>query len=160
LVVHLDFHTGLGRWGTFKLLLDDTLTAPQRAWMARRFGAQAVEPSRSDGVAYAARGSLGPWCAALLPGVDYLYACAEFGTYPPLRVLAGLRAENQATHWADPKAAITMETRRRLRELFCPPQSSWWEQVLPAAVGLVQAAAGESASQESASSSGRGKVDL
>ena len=30
---------------------------------------------------------------------SYFYLCAEFGTYPPVRMLAGLRAENQAQFW-------------------------------------------------------------
>jgi len=142
-VVHLDFHTGLGRRGTFQLLLDESMPAEGQRRMADWFGSDAIQPSRSDGVAYAARGSLGPWCAALLGGIEYRYACAEFGTYGPLRMLAGLRAENQATHWADPKAVITMETRRRLRDLFCPQSAAWWKQTMPAAVQLVhQAAAG------------------
>ena len=140
-VTHLDFHTGLGRWGTYKLLLDDEMPPERRERMRRTFGDDAVQPARSDGVAYSARGSLGPWCASLLGGVDYVYACAEFGTYPALRVLAGLRAENQATHWANANSVITMESRRRLRALFCPPHGSWWERLLPPAIGLVQAAA-------------------
>ena len=50
--------------------------------------------------------------------LDYLFACAEFGTYGPLRILAGLRAENQAHHWAPPTAASTVWAKQRLKELF------------------------------------------
>lgn len=139
--VHLDIHTGLGPWGTYKLLLDASMSPERQARMVEWFGADSVQPSRSDGVAYEARGAIGPWCEQVLGGIDYHQACAEFGTYGPLKVLAGLRKENQATHWADPKSAITMETRRRLLDLFSPPVKAWWAKTLPAAIELAHQAA-------------------
>ncbi len=61
---------------------------------------------------------------------DYLFACAEFGTYGPVRVLAGLRTENQAHHWGTPGSAATLRAKSRLRELFCPTDHRWRTQVL------------------------------
>src|SRR5262249_47705569 len=42
-VIHFDFHTGLGRWGTCKLLVDHALTDTQRARLTACFGAGAFE---------------------------------------------------------------------------------------------------------------------
>jgi hypothetical protein len=139
-VIHLDFHTGLGPWGTYKLLVDYPLSPAQRRRLDRWFGPEAIEESDVRGVAYPARGALGPWCVARNPGRDYLCLCAEFGTYGPLRVLAGLRAENQAHHWGRPGDHGTDRAKRRLRELFCPASASWRTRVLDASLDLVRRA--------------------
>jgi predicted deacylase len=140
-VIHLDFHTGLGRFASYKLLLDDDVSESQFAELAGRFGAESLQRSHVDGVAYRARGTLGPWCRQLLAGCNYRYLCAEFGTYGPLRMLAGLRAENAATQWAGEDSFAVERARRRLRELFCPPSSAWWSATLKAGLELIEKAA-------------------
>jgi hypothetical protein len=141
-VLHLDLHTGLGRWATYKLLADNPLGEARTAWLGRCFGPGALENNDSSGVAYPARGSLGSWCAARFPAVDYTYLCAEFGTYRPLAVLAGLRAENQAHHWGRPRAFSTRRAKRRLRELFSPASPGWRRRVLSQALTLLRTALG------------------
>jgi hypothetical protein len=141
-VLHLDLHTGLGRWATYKLLTDHFLGEARMAWLGRCFGAGTIEDSDVSGVAYPARGSLGSWCAARFPAVDYTYLCAEFGTYRPLEVLAGLRAENQAHHWGRPRAFSTRRAKRRLRELFSPACPRWRRRVLGEGLTLLRTALG------------------
>lgn len=124
-VVHLDVHTGLGRRGTGKMLLENPLTERQAQRMTTWFGEENFEAATSEGIAYAARGGWGRWCAARKMADDYLFACAEFGTYGPLQVLAGLRRENQARHYSPLDSRATQSAKRNLRELFCPEDSSW-----------------------------------
>ena len=140
LVLHLDLHTGLGRWGRGKLLLDYSLSKVERARLAEWFGAGAIEDGDPRGVAYRACGSLGPWVVSRRVAPVYLFAFAEFGTYGNLRVLAGLRAENQAHHWAAPDAPGTTRAKARLRELFCPADSAWRARALAGGVSLVRRA--------------------
>jgi hypothetical protein len=124
-VLHVDFHTGLGRWATYQLLLDAGLGPGRFEWLRARFGDR-VQHSDPDGsIAYQARGGLGIWCRAAFPGRDYHLLCAEFGTYPPLRVLAALRAENQAHFWARPDDPATHLAKRRLMETFVPASPRW-----------------------------------
>jgi hypothetical protein len=139
-IVHLDYHTGLGRWGTWKLLIDQPLAPSQRDWLRHGFGPDSFEEANSIGVAYEARGTLGPWCAETLQREDYLHLCAEFGSYGPLAVLAGLRAENQAHHWGEPDDPATRRAKRRLRELFCPASPRWRSRVLTSALALMEQA--------------------
>jgi hypothetical protein len=136
-VVHLDFHTGLGPSGTYKLLIDYPLTEAQRAWLTTWFGGDAFETCDASTMAYDARGGLGRWCVARGLAPEYLFACAEFGTYRPIRVLAGLRAENQAHHWAAPQSAVARRTKDRLRELFCPAAPAWRQRVLTHSLDLI-----------------------
>jgi hypothetical protein len=125
MVMHLDFHTGLGKWGTDKLLIDYPLTDQQTEQLATWFGAESFQTNDSASRAYSARGDFGHWCVARSQATNYLYACAEFGTYSPYRVLSGLRAENQAHHWGHPGDRATLAAKERLRELFCPASPEW-----------------------------------
>jgi len=136
-VMHLDFHTGLGRWATYKLLIDYPVDDAKREWLARFFGPDSFEVSDVSGVAYTARGNFGRWCFERRRGRDYVYAAAEFGTYSAVRMLAGLRAENQAYHWGAPDAASTFEAKERLIELVCPRSRSWRERALRQGLDLV-----------------------
>jgi hypothetical protein len=136
-VFHLDFHTGLGPKGACKLLIDYPLSERQRGWLTQSFGAGSFEACDSSSIAYDARGGFGRWCVSRGLARDYLFACAEFGTYAPVRVLAGLRAENQAHHWGTPGAASTKRAKERLTELFCPAAVTWRSQVLDGSLELV-----------------------
>ena len=139
-VVHLDLHTGLGASGIGKLLVDYPLDAGQHAQLNRWFGAEVIEEVSEHGDGYRARGSFGPWCVAQQCAPDYLFAFAEFGTYGPLAVLAGLRRENQAHHWGRPDQPGTIQAKVRLRELFCPASPTWRSRGLANGLVLVDRA--------------------
>lgn len=147
-VAHLDFHTGLGAWTSCKLLIDYPLGEAQRERLSRWFGPESFECADSRGVGYPVRGSFGQWCVARNRERDYLFATAEFGTYSPTQVLAGLRAENQTQHWGLPGEPSTERSKQRLVELFCPCSAIWRTKVLERGVQLVHQAidglAGES----------------
>jgi len=123
-VIHLDVHSGLGPWAGLALLLDDDLPADRARSLAASFEGFPVEWT-GDRIAYPTRGGLGPWCLALLEGRRYDYLCAEFGTYSGVKVLASLRAENQAHHWGGPAARSTARAKRRLVEAFAPADARW-----------------------------------
>jgi hypothetical protein len=136
-VIHLDFHTGLGSRAACRLLIDSPLTENDHRRLSAWFGADSFEVAHSRGVAYPARGTLGQWCVGRSREVDYLYATAEFGTYKPVAVVAGLRAENQAHHWCKWEDTSTQQAKQRLVELFCPRSEDWRRRVLERAHQLV-----------------------
>lgn len=136
-VVHLDFHTGLGPHATHKLLIDYSLTPSQRDWLVRHVGRDAFEESTASSIAYDARGGFGRWCVHQQLAPNYLFACAEFGTYGPVPVLKGLRSENQAHHWGEPNTRSTHDAKQRLKELFCPANEAWRSRVISAALDIV-----------------------
>jgi hypothetical protein len=139
-VVHLDIHTGLGAWGTHKLLIDYPLSPAQRDRLTRWFGASAFPERNPERVAYRARGSFGPWCVSRGFAPDYTFAFVEFGTYRDLTVLAGLRAENQAHHCGQPDDSETTRAKARLRELFCPASPAWRARAVAAGLDVVERA--------------------
>ena len=124
-VIHLDFHTGLGRRHQWKLLLDQSLATGQQQDLQQWFGHDRIETAGDNQTAYDVKGCIGRWCARHSHVPNYIYGCAEFGTYSPLAVLAGLRAENQAHHWNSPNQRVFWRTKLRLKELFCPAHPSW-----------------------------------
>jgi hypothetical protein len=138
IVVHLDLHTGLGARGACKLLIDYPLSERQRGRLTEWFGADAFHTGDSTGTAYTARGGFGRWCMSRGLAPDYLFAYAEFGTYRPIQVLSGLRAENQAHHWGVPDSPGTRRAKERLKELFCPADELWRSQVLGRSLALVR----------------------
>lgn len=136
-VAHLDFHTGLGQSGNCKLLINYPLSELQRKWLTEWFGADSYESSDCSTIAYDARGEFGRWCVSRKLADQYLFACAEYGTADPVKMLAGLRAENRAFHWSEPASESTVRAKQQLKELFCPASESWRTQVVQHGVGLV-----------------------
>src|SRR5262245_37161502 len=82
-VVHLDFHSGLGDYGKYKLLVSGSLAADKMNRYKELFGSNVeLLTGNQGGTAYVTRGDLGQWAAATASDVDYYFLAAEFGTYP------------------------------------------------------------------------------
>jgi predicted deacylase len=138
-VVHLDFHTGLGRWANWELLLSENEPADYSGWWRDRFDARKVKESRNTSRSYEIRGGFGSWLQHRFPNCRYRFATAEFGTYSAMRVIRALTDElhwhsklghDQPFHWA----------RRALTEAFAPQDARWRETSLAAGVRLVERA--------------------
>jgi predicted deacylase len=138
-VVHIDFHTGLGAWGTYKLLLDASATAEACSRLAERFGVETIEPFSTEGVSYPIRGGLGDWCQAFLPKCCYDLLTAEFGTYSAIQVLKALRAENRAYWWSESHQDYEW-TKRHLVEMFAPISQKWREKCLTQGLDICERA--------------------
>lgn len=136
-VAHFDFHTGLGKWGTCKLLIENELSRKQRQQLDAIHGANSYHEVANATNVYQATGSFGRWCASVSNVPDYFFATAEFGTYRPLSVLAALRAENRCHHWADRESTVYQRAKTRLREVFCPASAQWRAATLARAVRVL-----------------------
>ncbi len=137
-VVHVDLHTGLGAFGTYKLLITDTSDSEHYPWYTETFGPECVEPfSQTDGTAYRVSGSFDEWMQNHFSARDYRFAGAEFGTYGVIRVLAALRAENRA-HYYSPKGSPSFQrAKKELLECFCPNDPAWRRKVVESALGII-----------------------
>jgi hypothetical protein len=136
-VIHLDFHTGLGPRATCKILIDYPLSGRQLARLNTWFGPDSYEICDPKLISYHVRGGFDRWCVSRIPGCDYLHLCAEYGTYSPIEVVRGLRAENQAYHWGRSTDRSARETKTRLKELFCPAAPDWRQRTYETGVDLV-----------------------
>ncbi len=130
-VVHIDFHSGLGAFAEYKLLLVESSGSRRVDWYRDTFDAEQVEPLNTpDGTAYVATGVMGDWLARSLTDCDYRFVAAEVGTYRIERVLGALRAENRAHFYCAPGSPKTQRAKQELMECFCPAAPAWRELVL------------------------------
>ena len=138
--VHLDLHTGLGAWGRCRLLLEPE-SAPDLEWYQEAFGTNLVELTGGDRrTEYQAAGTLGGWALTALPDTRYRFLTAEFGTYPVVRVLGALRAENRAHFHAARDSRPWSRSKTGLLECFCPRDPRWRTEVVGRAVSLIEQA--------------------
>lgn len=124
----IDLHTGLGDWGSYKILPSDDAEDEEVNVIQRVHGADLVEDQRpnqsAQNVAYPAFGTFLPWFKAQFSDRECYPALAEFGTYSMFRVLPSLRAENRAYLYGD-LAGKHAWARNNLMEVFAPASPSW-----------------------------------
>ena len=137
-IVHIDFHTGLGRFATYELLLTESSNPEHHAWYADTFGADRLEPLAQPGdTTYRLLGLFDEWMQVHFCSRDYHSVCAEFGTYNPIRVLGAIRAENRAHHHCSRSSRRYLRAKKELLECFCPRSPSWRRQVVKSGLHLV-----------------------
>ena len=127
-IVAIDVHTGLGRFGQDRLLVD---AAPERHTVNRTmFGAygKRVQRLNGDSVAYPVRGAQHDMYYRLFPNAEIYFATQEFGTYHPLRVVKALREENRWHLYGT--GGIAHLSKKALVEAFNPKDPKWRTAVL------------------------------
>ncbi len=135
-VIHLDLHSGLGKWGTYKLFAEVTKNSPRSQVLQQQFGSDRVLTLDPGDLVYQSRGTFGQWCQASYPHLAYDFLLAEFGTYSMLRVLKALRAENRAYWWGQPEERSYQWAKQELAEVFVPQDRRWRERSLEQGVEL------------------------
>jgi hypothetical protein len=138
--VHLDFHTGLGRWANCKLLLAEPHSPESAAWWKSHFGSDSVPEAGRPAAGYQVRGGFGTWLKARFPQCRYRFATAEFGTYSPMRVIRALADE---LHWHTKLGTQLPDhaARRRLTKIFVPRNVRWRTTCLDTGVSVIRRAA-------------------
>ncbi|MEM8603635.1 MAG: M14 family metallopeptidase [Cyanobacteria bacterium P01_H01_bin.121] len=134
-VIHLDFHSGLGRSGTYTLLISDTQASARYQRLRQQFPGDPIYTTDQAQRTYVIRGGIGLWCQTQLPNCQYDYLTVEFGTYPPRQVLRALRAENRAHWWGQPGCNYDW-TKQQLVEIFAPRDLTWRSRCLQQGVDL------------------------
>lgn len=139
-VVHLDLHTGLGRWGSYVLAASQGIPSSELSWLMSHFDQDKVQRLSARGVLYPIRGEFTYACRQMMSDRSYYPILLEVGTFHILRVLSALRAENRVTHWGDPSSRSGERARAALKEVFCPESPAWREEVLNQALKVIQQA--------------------
>jgi Protein of unknown function (DUF2817) len=136
-ILHLDFHTGLGKWGTYKLLMDTVVTPAELQDLQSYFGAESILSIDGGKKKYQVRGNIGQWTRQLLQPRNYNYFCAEFGTYSFAKVLMMLRQENYVHNQLDVDHPIYLRTKEQMKEIFCPESDRWRSMVLSKSMEII-----------------------
>ncbi|MBX2854932.1 MAG: M14 family metallopeptidase [Rhodobacteraceae bacterium] len=142
-VLHIDLHSGLGPWGSYKLLLEERPKDLELAALQRRFGAGVFDydrdPRAGRTTSYEAVGLMSSWLPRRFPERSYRVITAEFGAYRNIRVLQSLRAENRAHHFGAPQAEHAW-AKADLLEMFAPADAGWRRRAVADAVNIVRRA--------------------
>jgi predicted deacylase len=136
-ILHLDFHTGLGKWGTYKLLMDTVVTPAELQQLQTYFGAESILAVDGGKKKYQVRGNIGQWTRQLLQLRNYNYFCAEFGTYSFAKVLMLLRQENYVHNWLTATDPVYLRTKEQMKEIFCPKSDQWRSMVITKSMKIV-----------------------
>jgi len=131
----IDFHTGLGRFGEQSLFMR---SAPdQRESLSRKLGV-CVTPSKTESktMGYHHGGGNSGVYRRLFTGGKLTCLTVEYGTYPGLRMLHALRAENQHHHYGD--RDLTHWSKQNLKEAFCPESKDWRRRVVTQGSELIE----------------------
>lgn len=138
-IVHLDFHTGLGKSGTYALLVETEAGTEKHQEFLARYGDRVQPWQAGEGVAYQIRGGFPSAMERLFPGRIEVLTC-EFGTQPALKVLQALRRENQVHHFGG-SAKATAAAKSALRAAFDPQNDAWRCQILAGGLRVAAQAA-------------------
>lgn len=130
-VLFLDWHTGLGPYGTAELIGMTRPGSPHgdrvNAWFLNGL------TSASDGSSSSApvTGTIGSGLRRRLAGsgTEITSLTVEFGTYPPRDVLMALIADNWLHAKGDPESALGREIKKQVRRALYPDEDDWKELV-------------------------------
>jgi hypothetical protein len=123
-VVHIDLHSGLGKWGEYHVYLTSGKQDRQELWQ-QKFGANRLSMAGADDPNYYPQGSLPDWCQHNFANLDYDVLTCEFGTYSLVRLLKAMRAENRAHWWGNPDTNSYRQAKQDLVEVFSPRSLRW-----------------------------------
>ena len=132
-IIHLDFHTGLGKRGTYKLFPSVWNDLEAYAPLLKQLGASSVVTNAP----YRSQGLMETWLSWKLAQKNYICLTAEFGTYPLLKTLATLRAENRASFYGNLDSYPYKKAKAQLLEVFCPQGYEWRQTVLKDGLNLI-----------------------
>ena len=136
-VTAIDTHSGLGEFGTDKVLLDEVEGSTAFLRASSIFGVDAVQgPDPARSITSETKGSLGHLVADCFPGAIVNYFCHEFGTHNPLKMLYALVRENceffqeQALEGSSGGLSDNAQRRQILQDAFCPNDKRWRDTVV------------------------------
>ncbi|MEO1524073.1 MAG: DUF2817 domain-containing protein [Planctomycetota bacterium] len=144
----VDIHSGLGKFGGYKILVNDQPDSSNFTWYTNTFDEDAVETLfEPEGTAYNASGLFTDWMQHRFADRDFRAIGLEFGTYNVIRVLAAIRAENRAHLYGDPDSKPYRVAKEELLECFCPQSPTWRSKVIQAGMKVISQAADRLGSQ-------------
>jgi hypothetical protein len=133
-VIAIDVHTGLGRFGEDTLLVDRS----KYGVVQNTFGGRVASADSNSGTGYEPTGTIEAMLYRLWPNANVVYACQEFGTVGPLRIVSALRQENRWHHYG--VATTDHVSKQKLKQAFCPDSEAWQTGVLKRGCELFHAA--------------------
>lgn len=140
-IIVLDFHTGLGAYGEYEVLLqhpEESATFKRAAaiWGEQNTGTtyvddphRAIEDDRAEHFAAELSGPLKLALITILPDKEVTAVAVEYGTSSATKVFLTLREENWLHHHGNPSAPRARKIKARLMQTLYPDDDEWKEKV-------------------------------
>jgi hypothetical protein len=140
-VLSVDIHTGLGRYATYKVLVDFPEGSPPFRKLEQWYGTDYVNGSRPEkSVSYQVSGGITGLVERCFPAANVFPSVLEFGTVPLPAMIARLRDENRAYFHCPRNSREYERARMRLLAAFCPTDPGWRNRILEQGVRVLRQA--------------------
>lgn len=123
----IDIHSGLGDYAG-EIMMVDAVAPADLPEVCRDYLSTEPFYATPAGIAYQTSGQISEGICELLESQNVYWFTQEFGTYHPVRVASALREENRYHHFGEGNPEHY--TKRRLVDVFNPPDPVWREKVL------------------------------
>ena len=134
-ILHVDFHTGLGPFGDYALLLDALKDSALYEEVYEAFGTKVQPWDADEGVAYGISGGFPTAMQNTFGGRIRVLTC-EYGTYDPRQVVEAMTAENRAHFYG----GNVESAKTQFKEIFYPQSDQWRSRVLEGGLHVIDQA--------------------
>lgn len=133
-VAVLDYHTGLGDWGSGQVIGIHPPGDPRHGLGVACWGEKFVSLASEDSVAYDVTGDILRAIYEELPGARVTAGAYEFGTVDPVQVIGALRADHWLHAHGDLDSPRAREIQDGMRAAFYGDADAWRERVFELAL--------------------------
>ena len=123
----IDFHTGLGPYGTAELIADGVPGQPGYERAAVWYEHGVVSTEVGDSASARVTGAIAGGLAETLPDAAITAIAAEFGTRPLAREVEALIARLWVRFHGDPRDEFGRQVLQEVRDCFYPDEDDWRE---------------------------------
>ena len=124
-VIFIDFHTGLGPFGSAEIILNVSSDSPEYQRAVQMWGDLVKTTVSGDSLSVHLQSSLKLAIPRTIPQAEVTAVSLEFGTYSAKEVFLALWAENWLYHYAGDNHPKTQEIKAELLRAFYPNTDEW-----------------------------------
>lgn len=125
----IDYHTGLGPYGTVDLIADGEPGSPELQRCFDWFVNNVSSPALGNSTSPALHGVIKHAVVDMLEGTRVTSVTAEYGTYPLTTVLGAVIADNWLHARGDLDSVQGKDLKAQMRKAFYPDEDDWKELV-------------------------------
>ena len=129
-VVVIDFHTGLGDFGSAEIILNEPVVSAEYRRAIAIWGTERVKTTETgEASSIHLTRTLKLAFPKMLPNTEVTAVSLEYGTFSPMQVFKALRLENWLYHYGEENHPKAQKIKAELLRVFYPNSNEWKLQV-------------------------------
>jgi len=129
-VVVIDFHTGLGDFGSAEIILNEPVVSDEYKRAIAIWGTEIVKTTETgEASSIHLTRTLKLAFPKMLPNTEVTAVSLEYGTFSPMEVFKTLRLENWLYHYGEENHPKAQKIKAELLRVFYPNSNEWKLQV-------------------------------